>query len=155
MKFLLRLVGVLVAVVVGFAVVSYFMFGDNPSSRLTLELDHDMAVGAVTIQTTSEVSGCDLDVTFTQVDAEGTVLVGEKLSVQFKDLAAATTTSGPGYIGFALPAGSMATCVDLNGAACSKAERSDVQLNLPKIKTDDQVNRVLGWIDELAQSCEG
>jgi|GEM_PF-6114741 len=155
MKILTRIVGVIVLAILGFVIVSYVMFGNNPESRLKLELDHDLPVGAIIIRTESAVEGCDLNLTLSQIDADETVLVGEKLSVSFQALAGANTTPGRGYIEFALPDGEVARCVDLNGQACSRADRSDVQLNMPKIKTPDQADRVIGWINELAETCEG
>lgn len=154
-KFLLRLVAVLVIAIVGFAVVSYVLFGENPKSRLMLELDHDLAVGAVTIQTKSKITGCDLALTLTQLDDTRSILEGEKLTIPIKALAAAKITPGRGFVVFKLPEeGAAATCVDLQGTACAKAERREVQLNLPEIQTGPQADRVIGWISELAKSCD-
>ena len=154
MKRVFRLLGILVLAIVGFAVVSYVMFGNDPAARLKLELDHDIPVAGTKIRTISEIDGCDLKLNVSHLDASDTVLKGQNLSVSMKALKDAVTTTGNGFITYKLPEGQTATCTNLDTSACNNANRTEVQLNMPGVKSDDQAIRVIGWVIEIANSCD-
>ena len=154
MKRVLRGVGLLALAVVGFAVVSYVMFGDDPAARLKLELEHDITVGATKSRTVPEIEGCTLTLTVSQIDATESVGDQQKLDIPIKALAKASSEPGSGFIEFVLPEGSFAACTDIPGGPCATAQRTELQLNMPAVQNDEQSERVLGWIKELAKSCD-
>ena len=154
MKSVFRILGLLVIAVVGFAIVSYVLFGNDPAARLKLELEHEMSVSSAKIRTIPTISGCTLILDVDQIDDAGVFVEGQQLSISLQALDAGNATPGNGFISFDLPSEQAAVCVNRDKTPCTQAHRTEVQLNMPAIQNADQAARVLGWIKELAASCE-